>query len=63
MYTLATIPASDVTVGMTVAFSLDGTYRARVVTETDRTDTVTLLWVGDYALATASDAPVSVEIH
>ena len=63
MHTLATLPASDVTVGMTIAYSLDGTYRARVVTEIDRTDTVTLLWVGDYALAVSTDAPVSVEIH
>lgn len=64
MGTIVTLSTEDITEGMTVAFSLDGTHRARRVESIDRTDTVTVLWLAeDFGLAVPTGSPVSVEIH
>jgi hypothetical protein len=60
--TIVHIPVIDVTVGMTLTYTLDGTAHARTVTDIDRQESITLVWVGEFAFAVINDSFVTIEI-
>jgi len=61
--TIVVIPAEDLTVGMTLTYTVDGTAHARRVESIDRTDTMTIAWVHpDLGLAIPSTNTVSIEV-
>jgi hypothetical protein len=60
--TIVHIPVTDLCLGMTLAYTLDGTAHARTVTDIDRQSALTLVWVGEFAFAVINDHMVTIEI-